>query len=90
MEIRGGKTKRAAHLIIDDSTKIEVQTNWTLGRIDLKFKFPDTLSGKYNLTGFIQDEKWSGRGTNPKGDWVNWSAAFIDTVQGGLQAGTNE
>lgn len=82
MEIRGRKTKRAAHLIIDDSTKIEVQTNWTLGRIDLKFKYPDTLSGKYNLTGFIQDENWSGRGTNPKGDWVNWSVEKVDTVQG--------
>ena len=81
MEVRGSKAKRATHLIINDSTKVEVQTSWAMGRIDLKIKYPDTLSGKYNLTGFIQNEKWSGRGTNPKGDWVNWSAVKVDTVQ---------
>jgi imidazolonepropionase-like amidohydrolase len=80
MEVRGGADKNNITLHPDDSTKVKVQKTWDRDRIHLRFAMPGENEGDWWLSGFIDEEQWGGRGTDPAGQWVSWSALKRDTL----------
>lgn len=80
MEVRGSPDKTEITLHPDDSTRIKVEKKWDRGRIHLTFKIPGDSTLSWRLSGYTDTLRWHGRGTNPDGIWVDWSAHRRDTV----------
>ncbi len=66
-----GKTK--LKLILNDTTKQDVKHQLQGNLISLSFSV-DEQEGFYSFSGLKNGAVWNGRGTNPKGEWIDWTA----------------
>jgi imidazolonepropionase-like amidohydrolase len=80
LEVRGGAKKNEMEIIVHDTVRIAVKSTWDRDRIHLQFKSPNDSAGLYLLSGYSTKGKWSGRGTDPAGNWIDWQAVYRDTV----------
>lgn len=79
MEVRGGLPKNDMELVLNDTTRVTVRHQWEGGTIHLRFTLPGDTSG-HMLSGRTDSLPWTGRGTDPEGFWIDWTADYIDTV----------
>jgi imidazolonepropionase-like amidohydrolase len=66
--------KKEAHIQENDTTEIKVKYKQERDLIQLSFKIKE--EGHYSLSGTVTDQSWSGRGTDPKGNWLSWDATL--------------
>ncbi len=70
----GGKESAANITYKKDSTDVKVKHTLKGKRISLSFQDKDEK--QVMLSGLIEGQNWSGKGTLPDGSWVNWSATY--------------
>ncbi|MCW5906717.1 MAG: amidohydrolase family protein [Chitinophagales bacterium] len=78
LKVTGEVASPKGLIVLNDTTKLDVKLTNKDNDITLSFaldKKPNT--GKFLLTGTIEHAKnqWSGKGQNPEGEWLQWSAA---------------
>ena len=67
--------KAEMKIVINDSTSVKIKSSIHKNIVSLTFSLPGD-ENKLRLSGLIEDEKWSGRGQNTSGSWLNWEANF--------------
>ncbi len=68
-------SSNSGQLQFHDSTKADVKFSLNDNLISLSFAMPkDSSKQLYRLNGFISNEKWQGKGLDPKGNDVVWTA----------------
>ena len=94
LEVKGSEDKPSMHLIApkrnrskEKKTSTSTAIKFTLKNGTISFAFvPKKDSTKkvqdtYRLSGRVRNGKWSGRATDPNGNWINWTAKRVDTFE---------
>jgi imidazolonepropionase-like amidohydrolase len=69
----------SAKIIVNDSTDIKVTFTHRNGLVNLSYQ-PEGGEGMVRLSGVVQDKRWTGRGQDTDGNWLNWSATMTEAM----------
>ena len=78
-----GTKKQEMKIQVNDSTNIKVKHSYELGLLSLSFKPEKSKTDLIRLSGAVQGNNWSGKGTTTDGSWVSWSAKRTGDASGG-------
>ncbi len=73
LNVSGPPDKPEMKIVVNDTTSIKVKQGFKSGVITLSFE-PEKGKGQMRLTGTVDGAKWSGRGQDPAGAWLDWNA----------------
>ncbi|MCB0550611.1 MAG: amidohydrolase family protein [Phaeodactylibacter sp.] len=73
----------------EDTTSTKVEYNLEDALITLSFK-PAEGDGKVRLSGLMEGRRWSGKGQDENGQWVEWSAVYSREAEGEEEAEKEE
>ncbi len=77
LEITGKPGKEKAQLIINDTTKLKAMIKTSEEMLTLNVEIEETL---YKLSGWVDEENLSGRGTDGEGKWLDWKATYEEAM----------
>lgn len=84
LAVTGKLEKPKFALVINDSTKLPVKYSFNNDLISFSF---NNEKGITAFSGTLTEAGWSGRGTLPNGEWMNWSVTqdepYVETVKKG-------
>lgn len=80
LQVTGTAAKPKMKIHIDDSTKVDVNHKLKGNLLTLAFE-PVEDKGWISLNGIVKGTQWSGNGTNPQGNWLEWSAKRTGDVE---------
>ncbi len=75
MEVKGEAGSQKAQIIVNDSTKIELNAKFEVSLIEMSFS-PEEESGSIRLSGWKMEKGWMGKGQLIDGTWIEWTALF--------------
>ncbi|MFT5262178.1 MAG: imidazolonepropionase-like amidohydrolase [Polaribacter sp.] len=76
LEVTGKAGKESMAIRVNDSTEIKVKHSYKDKLIQLSFSPSKKEKGVITLSGSASEKKWSGKATDPKGEWMNWIASY--------------
>jgi imidazolonepropionase-like amidohydrolase len=82
VEISGKAESPEGKLFITDSNSVKINISRSKELISIYFNTKDSLNkGDIRLSGVIDGKKIAGKGQNQKGDWLNWSATWLEPLK---------
>ncbi len=78
-DLRIAKSKM--HIQVDDTTKIDVKSSINGDLVSLSFKPQKKAKELISLSGSIQEKNLFGNGTLANGDWISWSAQYLEAIK---------
>ncbi len=82
MEVDGDAGKQSFKVIVNDSTKWDVKSEITKQLITLSFSpEDDNFDGKLRLSGWINENGFSGKLQLPNGEWSEWTAKKTGDIE---------
>ncbi|MBX2815459.1 MAG: amidohydrolase, partial [Saprospiraceae bacterium] len=80
LEVDGQAGKEKCIFRVDDSTEISVNCSISENLVNLNFLAPGK-EGKTRLSGWVDGERWAGKGQLEDGSWVDWDARRTKTSE---------
>ena len=85
LKLTGKYTKPSAQVITSDSTKKKASFKKQETLLTITFDYvknkDDSIGQKVRMSGLITSDRWSGRAQLQNGNWVNWSATFVEPFE---------
>ncbi len=78
LDVTGETTSPKMQLVLGDDKK-DVKFSYDAEVLSMSF-IPNDSEGKIRLSGVAEGKKWSGNGHNANGDWVDWVATFVKSL----------
>ena len=79
--IEGSPSDVKAKIHVDDSTSLDVTFVKKNNQVTLTFSPAKDSAGYIRLSGLIEDNRWSGMGQLPDGNWVDWEAVIASEAE---------
>lgn len=76
VEITGEAGKQKAEIVVNDSTRLDMNLKITREQVSMRFIQPkDTAEnvGFTRISGMILENEWRGNGKTAKGEWLTWT-----------------
>ncbi len=80
LNVKESDGKASMVIFVNDSTEYKVKHTYSDGIISLSFPPSKEDKKVISLSGTSDGKNWSGRGTNPDGSWLDWSAKHMGPV----------
>lgn len=80
IELTGTVDKPKAHLVKNDSTKLDVAITVDGNLVTIGFKNEKDRIGKYRLSGRKSGKGYLGKGQTPAGKWADWTLDFVSEL----------
>ncbi len=81
LQVSGKPGKLKFQITPDDTTKIAISSTVTEEAITLAFAPDSEKSERVRLSGWIENQKFQGRGQLPNGEWVSWEANYQNSLE---------
>ena len=88
LEVKGLPGEQKASIVVNDSTSIELTSQFEESLVELSFQ-PLDSSGYISLSGWRNDKDLEGKGQLADGTWMNWKATFKE-AEGKKSEGKSE
>ncbi len=75
LAVKGEAAKPKMEIEVNDTTSIKVQYDVEDALITLSFQ-PEKEGPQIRLSGLMEGPKWSGKGQDENGQWIEWSAEY--------------
>jgi imidazolonepropionase-like amidohydrolase len=76
LEVVGKPGKETMSILVNDTTDLKVKHQYENNLIQLSFSPDKEDKARISLSGSVRGKKWSGKGTQANGEWVDWSAIY--------------
>lgn len=78
VEVTGKPGSHKTKLIVDDSTTLDIKSDFSDDLLTLNFKPEKSATENIRLSGWVEGDRWVGRGQLGDGSWTDWSASPVE------------
>ena len=72
LEVSGKPSSHEFNIVVNDTTKIKVKSNFKSSDISMSFQ-PEETDQYYRLSGKIKEKVWEGNAQDTLGNWIKWT-----------------